>query len=368
MLDRTIQKAGQAMPVVKKLSAMEEIDRNSYGVVAEGTSFGLLPVIYHEGDRTLSCVAAGLMPLRTYVSGIVTQKMFADTVSKLLDIVRGCEKNHLDVGNVSLSLDHIFVEPGTKEIRCIFWPLRNNQGACEPGAFFREFPYGLVFHKHEDYSFVADYIQFFRTEAQPFSLEGFAQFLHGNVPPAVPSGSVQEDKAPEPSEDPFKRMIEEKVGVAQRNVCPRCGVVNTMDAKLCVACGTVLMEESAGTERTNSGTGVLGYAPGVNNTGSEESPYPYLIRERTNQIISVDKPSFFIGKDKNSVDFCVTDNAAVSRRHLVIYTRADRYYIADQDSTNKTYIDGREISPNQEIEIFPGARIKLANEEFVFYI
>lgn len=124
------------------------------------------------------------------------------------------------------------------------------------------------------------------------------------------------------------------------------------------------------TQGLSDGTTVLGADPGGTTVlGSEQldTPnYPYLIREKTGEKISVDKPSFRIGKEKKYSDYFVSDNNAVSRSHADIITRQKRYFIIDLNSTNKTYVDGRAIPIEKEVEIFSGAKLRLANEDFVF--
>lgn len=82
----------------------------------------------------------------------------------------------------------------------------------------------------------------------------------------------------------------------------------------------------------------------------------------------MDKPSFRIGKEKRYCDYFVSDNSAVSRSHADIVTKNKRYYITDLNSTNKTYVDGRAIPVEKEVEIFSGTKLRLANEDFVFYV
>ena len=131
-------------------------------------------------------------------------------------------------------------------------------------------------------------------------------------------------------------------------------------------------ERKDNTQGLSDGTTVLGTETGGTTVlGSEElyrPQYPYLIREKNGEKISVDKPSFRIGKEKKFCDYFVADNNAVSRSHADIITREKRYYIVDLNSTNKTYVDNRVIPVEIEMEIFSGAKLKLANEEFVFYI
>ena len=126
------------------------------------------------------------------------------------------------------------------------------------------------------------------------------------------------------------------------------------------------------TQGLSDGTTVLGDdSGGTTVLGSEELDepnFPYLIREKNDEKIMVDKPSFRIGKEKKYCDYFVFDNNAVSRSHADIITREHRYYIIDLNSTNKTYVDGRAIAVEKEVEIFNGTKLRLANEDFIFYI
>ena len=94
---------------------------------------------------------------------------------------------------------------------------------------------------------------------------------------------------------------------------------------------------------------------------------PYLMRIKTNECMTIDKPVVRIGKDEKYVDLTVGGNAAVSRSHANIVFREGNYYIIDLNSTNRTYVDGEVIPSNVETLIKHGSRITLANEEFAFY-
>ena len=96
--------------------------------------------------------------------------------------------------------------------------------------------------------------------------------------------------------------------------------------------------------------------------------YPYLIRVSSSERIDIDKPVFRLGKERQYVDYFVTNNNAVSRSHVNIITRGNRYFVVDLNTTNYTYIDGQIIPANTEVEIFDRNILKLANEEFEFHI
>ena len=97
-----------------------------------------------------------------------------------------------------------------------------------------------------------------------------------------------------------------------------------------------------------------------------EIRHPSILRVRTNETVMIPKSPFRLGKEQGFVDYCVSDNTAVSRNHADIITRGNRYFIVDLNSTNSTYVNERSILSGVETEIFDGDRIMLGNEQFVF--
>ena len=95
--------------------------------------------------------------------------------------------------------------------------------------------------------------------------------------------------------------------------------------------------------------------------------YAELVNVRSGERVSVQKDILTIGKDSSMNDFCIRNNA-VSRTHARIRRVGGRWYISDLNSTNKTYLNGSEICPNVDIELFSNTKITFANEEFIFII
>jgi hypothetical protein len=94
---------------------------------------------------------------------------------------------------------------------------------------------------------------------------------------------------------------------------------------------------------------------------------PYLVRLRTNERITVDKQMFRIGKEPEYADYCIRDNAAISRSHAYIINRGGQFWLADTNSTNHTFIDGEMIPSGSEHVLSHGTRLQLASEEFKFF-
>ena len=123
--------------------------------------------------------------------------------------------------------------------------------------------------------------------------------------------------------------------------------------------GTTLLSNDSEEE----GTTVLNQTQTYN-----QRQFPYLIRLTTNERIEINKPVFRLGKERNYVDYFISNNGAVSRSHADIITKSGHYYVMDLHTTNFTYINNSMVPENTEVEIFDGNMLKLANEEFEFHV
>ena len=135
------------------------------------------------------------------------------------------------------------------------------------------------------------------------------------------------------------------------------------------ATGLLDSDEATGLLYSDEATGLLADDDEATGLLQEKAHgYPSLCRLRNNEIIWLNKPVFRIGKENKYSDYVVRDNDKVSRSHADIITRGNRYFIMDLNSTNRTFINGRQIPARQEVEVYNGDRLKLADEEFEFRI
>ena len=98
---------------------------------------------------------------------------------------------------------------------------------------------------------------------------------------------------------------------------------------------------------------------------AEASPVLKLVHSVSGRIVIINKPSFWIGKE--DVDLLI-DKDVISRKHAEIIVRGNSYFIIDNNSTNKTYVDGKAIPGKATVEIFNGTKIKFVDEEYTFYV
>jgi len=74
---------------------------------------------------------------------------------------------------------------------------------------------------------------------------------------------------------------------------------------------------------------------------------------------------FIIGKQENLVDY-VLHRETVSRLHLRIDRKEDRYYVQDLNSTNGTMAGGHMLENNEIMEIWDGVEISIAGARYRF--
>ncbi|MGE5678997.1 MAG: FHA domain-containing protein, partial [Pseudomonadota bacterium] len=293
-------------------------------------------------------------------------------VLQVVKTIKSCDKNIMQVRNLAMDLNYMFIDARTRELYFIYWPIVNSEVFVNVIEFFSSMPFKVIFDSREDTAYVSEYIGFFRS-GDGFSFNNFEKFIMqlagiggensiGHVPTGPASrpeingrkeqntGGISKSAAYFPPTEVTHEEYSPEHKTEYTEPRRRAATQNFSET-------TVLGED----EDPNGGTTVLDDDDG-------QPAFPHIIREKTGEKIYLDKPSFRIGKEKQYCDYFVSDNNAISRSHADIVTRNNHYYILDNNSTNKTYVDGRAIPAKKEVEIFSGTKLKLANEEFTFYV
>lgn len=107
-----------------------------------------------------------------------------------------------------------------------------------------------------------------------------------------------------------------------------------------------------------AGTVLLAEKPAIGNAE--------LFRRRTGETVGVTGPVFRIGTDPGSAEYCVAENAAISRSHAAILERDGEFYLSDLRSTNGSYANGRRLEAGEEAYLGEYSEIRLADEAFTF--
>ena len=95
---------------------------------------------------------------------------------------------------------------------------------------------------------------------------------------------------------------------------------------------------------------------------------PAIKRMLTGEVVPITKSSFSLGRKDEEVDYVISHNPAISRKHAEIKIRNGKYYVSDLGAKNKTYVNGKVLPTKGESAISNGDVIKLANEDFLVQI
>ncbi len=84
-------------------------------------------------------------------------------------------------------------------------------------------------------------------------------------------------------------------------------------------------------------------------------------------VFDVYKDYFVIGRNSKESDLSVRDSS-MSRKHAAIIKSGNEFYIEDLNSTNKTYVDGRQVTPGIRKQLKDGSVIFVSKNKYVFNV
>ncbi|MGM9972548.1 MAG: FHA domain-containing protein [Clostridiaceae bacterium] len=340
---KVIKKASQVI-VESKLARGEEINDREIAVFSSKLLRGLMrPEV--KNKKKLLYTALEVMDLQDYLISGLSKEDFFLVLAQIVEAVKRVSNNSLYVNNLVLDMPYVFINKTTRELFFIYQPLISRTASNDIFAFISDILYSTVFLLEVDTSFVAEIIAILKgmNTFIPLELEAYISKACPRVYSILPKEGSGKDGS-----ITNKRYSEDSFGEEGTSLLD-------MDE------GTTLLAEEEGTTLLTEDNGTVLLE-------EEEVVYPYLIRLYNDEKIVVDKENFKIGKDRNIVDYCVEDNNAVSRNHAHILTKNGGYFIYDNNSTNKTYIDEEAVPAYSEVPIHPGSRLRLGNEEFDFFI
>lgn len=98
---------------------------------------------------------------------------------------------------------------------------------------------------------------------------------------------------------------------------------------------------------------------------TEKKPVIKIKKEGKEEIIPINKPEFIIGRKKDAVDYCVTDNIYVGRVHAKITLDQGICSIVDLNSKNGTFINGERLVGSKPYTLMSKDKVTLANFNFI---
>lgn len=363
---KVVKKKGLANIVISSVKGQQVSEHEVYSINCNEIP-GLLHTDVFVSGASFKLVynVNGFTSLKDYLMNPLTKESFTTLLESILETLNSMKRQFFHQEGLIMDYTKVFVNPLTQKIHFIYVPIQGYNG----GYDLREFLLNIIqygsFAQWEDSSYVRDYITILNSgiNFSEFELEEYIKKLSGK----------------ETKEDLVECRFCHAMVVKSCNFCTQCG--SKMDATRSgltgnCATGNVTYDPTAG---YSEGTTVLG--AGSFDFDEEEgttvlSPqelYPsrlqaYLIRIKTDEKIDITKDTFTVGKGKNDTDYMVTDNSAVSRHHIRIERRDDEFFVIDLNSTNKTFVNDIVINPETEVQLFSETKLRLGNEEFIFYI
>lgn len=351
-----INKKGQ-VSVILKPAANEQINNGEAAYLAGNFFRGFLRPAADGSGNIIFSGAQG-MPLSRFLRYPVNKDQFYIIIAQLLEAYKTIVSVNLDPTKVNLDMDLITINENTGEIYLIYQPMINlqspNQGFMQ---CFAQICSALKYISPQDQASIGGFVAFAR-QLSVFSVENIENYIMSASPltynhvqrrilaetPAAPV-SVQNNV---PAEPPVPD-ISPSPQIPESNSVP-------------VPAG----QENPGADyhMPAESSGIPENIP--ENIPEEQRVFPKLVRRSTGETVIIDKETFVIGKERAKVDYAVTENKTVSRVHATIFCRKDGCVIVDNNSTNRTFINGSPIPAASEIRINSGDVLKLSNEEFDF--
>lgn len=298
---------------------------------------------YKENKKAvLVCEVSQMVQLSSYLHKQLGRDQFLDIIIQLIEHVKICDKNLLNVNNLELDDSYIFIEPNSQKVYCIFWPLVNNQSYIPVGTFFKNFLGKVKFFSNEKTTFLNDYKKFFDS-LDPFSLSSFEKLIYGFRGKQTKKITISPDSTALDQDDAVL-INNKKINDATYN--PFNNVRKLVDAT----------------------TNVFHDSLSNNNKNLTNEYVLCMIRKSNGKKEEIVGPNVNCGKDPQKCDFVISGNNAISRFHATIKRINNEYYLIDNNSTNHTYINGCILDSNIKYAIHDRDIVKFANEEFVCVI
>lgn len=338
--------------VKSRLGKTERINENDIKIFQTKLVRGIMRPTQESERKIIYSSPAGI-PLSEYLPTGITVNDFFIVIAQIVEMTKKAESLSLNVGNVVMNICNIYINTMTKEVSFIYQPVFNAEIRSNIFQLLYNVTNASHFVQGENINVVNVFVNTIMKMKRYESIE-MERLITQLYPNAYKHVKRQAEGKSQIFNDKVLKPYDTGYGFGTG--------MGTNDVE---NEGTMLLDEG--------GTALLGeeddYESGATTLLCNSiTSYPYIIRIKTYERADINKPIFKIGKEKRFVDFFVTNNTAVSRIHADIITKNGQYFVRDNNSTNKTFVNGTPIPVNVEIQINNGDKITLANDEFEFHI
>lgn len=341
-----------------KLSASEKVNEREFASFSQRQIRGLLkPEIIRKWGKT-SIKYTGPIGVSLYerMEKPITKYDFLFIMEQIVDISQKLQMNAMSLNKIIWDIHQVYVNEITREVQFLYLPLEKSANEQNVLGFINDVIYAVHPEADQNSEYLSRFVYFMKglREFDPARIEKFILNEEKSVVKTIKSHYTgQSGFMTDKPKDYYEHYDndDEKTDLLDEEL------TEPLDEEV-----TGLLSEQEDTmllDNSGEGTVLLRQEQRVH--------CPVLYRIRTEEKICINKRAFRIGNEQNYADYFVSDNDAVSRRHANIIIREKRCFVVDLGSTNGTYINDQSIPDQQEIEIHDGDRLRLADEEFIFY-
>ena len=102
------------------------------------------------------------------------------------------------------------------------------------------------------------------------------------------------------------------------------------------------------------------------NWKDNKTSYPYrIVRFSTGESYEITKFETKLGRTNSIVDICILGNPHVGRLHAILYKKEDELFIQDNGSINGTYVNALHNRIDEKVSLYPGDVFYLGDEKFI---
>ena len=414
---KVIERQGQ-IGIRCKISSSESINSNEILYFSQHYIRGFMQPTVEDAGRLMFIGAQGV-PLSRFLRNPIGKDHFFMMAAQIMETYKSAVNNGLNPQNIVFDPDNIIIDSSSGELFFVYATLFGNQpfnGGC--GYAMNMIASGASYATQDDYNAVSSFLGFVNSNPQ-FSVTATEEYIM-NVSPVtysiIPKQEFTEPApapvpaAPDPAAyvqpaDPYAASAGYGAPAADPYAAPAgYGAPAAPTAAEMFAPGAMFSPSAPETATAEDDSRLkinigkpaeapaaepaVNEAPGLSPENDdvttdaptidraeetsatlpveEKAPEPVFTRRSTGETFVVDKPVYRIGKERAKVDLCITDNKTVSRVHATVHFRGGECFLTDNNSTNRTFINGNPVPVQTEIKLKGGDVIKFSNEEFDF--
>lgn len=315
-----------------QITPVNPYEMNAYNVPFAG-NISSCRETYIKGERVLEYTIVGDMSFEQLLVKPIFRDELVEYLFSLSKQLVSIVQNGLQLNKVMFDLKFIYARLCNFSVQIIYLPLDKSFPPQNIGNFMKNFLNKLVY-AHTPAIECANQIVDYFDEYETFDVFHFNSFIK----------AMRASSQLLITQNEYRKTLGYQIGEEHFNNEP--------------------VNKAAAVLNANNETATLILSQNT----MDSSGQSYITRQSTGEKIIINKQVFCIGKADQGVDYKIIGNKSVSRRHAYITNINGVNYLRDNNSTNHTYLNGKQIQSEIDVVIPDNSIIRIANEEFLFHI